>query len=130
MPSRLYSTPSTTKPLAGTRVAIKDNYRLAGTKCSMGCRSFLATYDEDTETADYVKSLIDLGAVVVGKTKMTAFASSEKPCDWWDYQCPFNPRGDVHLTPGGSSTGSSTATAGYGWLDICIGSDSRIISRS
>ncbi|KAJ8133575.1 hypothetical protein O1611_g61 [Lasiodiplodia mahajangana] len=89
----------------------------------MGCRSSLATYRPDPETADYVKTLIDLGACIVGKTKITAFASSEKPCDWWDYQCPFNPRGDEHLTPGGSSTGSTTATAAYPWLDICIESD-------
>jgi hypothetical protein len=124
VPSRLYSIASAEEPLAGVRIAIKDNLRLAGTKCSMGCRSFLATYDQDQETADYVKKLIDLGAVIVGKTKMTAFASSEKPCDWWDYQCPFNPRGDAHLTPGGSSTGSATAAGAYDWLDICVGSDS------
>lgn len=90
----------------------------------MGCLSFLATYEEDTGTADLIKHLIDLGAVIVGKTKMTAFASSEKPCDWWGFQCPFNPRADAHLTPGGSSTGSAAATAAYPWLDICIGSDS------
>ncbi|KAI1122276.1 amidase signature domain-containing protein [Nemania abortiva] len=125
VPSRLYSLgrKDKKKPLAGLRIAIKDNFRLEGVRCSMGCRSFLATYGPDPETADYVKTLIDLGACIVGKTKMTAFASSEKPCDWWDYQCPFNPRGDQHLTPGGSSTGSATATAAYPWLDICIGSD-------
>ncbi|KAK3946260.1 amidase 1 [Diplogelasinospora grovesii] len=123
VPSRMYNRPSKEKPLAGVRIAIKDNFKLQGTKCSMGCRSFLETYERDEETADYAKMLIDLGAVIVGKTKMTAFASSEKPCDWWDFQCPFNPRGDEHLTPGGSSTGSATATAAYPWLDICIGTD-------
>ncbi|KAI1151518.1 amidase signature enzyme [Nemania diffusa] len=124
VPSRLYSLGcKDKKPLAGLRIAVKDNFRLEGVRCSMGCRSFLATYGPDTDTADYLKTLIDLGACIVGKTKMTAFASSEKPCDWWDYQCPFNPRGDKHLTPGGSSTGSATAIAAYSWLDICIGSD-------
>ncbi|GAP85663.2 putative amidase 1 [Rosellinia necatrix] len=124
VPSRLYSLEyKDGKPLAGLRIAIKDNFRLEGVRCSMGSRSFVATYGPDPETADYIKTLIDLGACIVGKTKMTAFASSEKPCDWWDYQCPFNPRGDEHLTPGGSSTGSATATAAYPWLDICIGSD-------
>ncbi|KAJ2987713.1 hypothetical protein NUW58_g4354 [Xylaria curta] len=82
VPSRLYSLGcKDNKPLAGLRIAIKDNFRLEGTRCSLGCRSFLATYGPDQETADYVKTLIDLGACIVGKTKMTAFASSETPCD-------------------------------------------------
>lgn len=127
VPSRLYYTVSAKQPLAGMRIAIKDNFRLQGLKSANGCRSFLSTYEADRETADYVKLLIDLGAVIVGKTKMTAFASSEKPCDWWDFQCPFNPRGDEHLTPGGSSTGSATATAACSWLDICLGSDSKLL---
>lgn len=126
VPSRTYHTVSTERPLAGLRIAIKDNFKLQGIKTANGCRSFLDTYTEDTETADFVKRLIDLGAVIVGKTKMTAFASSEKPCDWWDFQCPFSPRGDEHLSPGGSSTGSATATAAYEWLDCCLGSDSEL----
>ncbi len=124
VPSRLYARPSTVKPLAGVRVGVKDNFRLAGTKSAVGNRSFLATYDVDEETAAFVKTLIDLGAVIVGKTKMTAFASGEKPCDWFDFQCPFNPRGDSYLEPGASSTGSAAATAAYPWIDICIGTDS------
>ncbi|GAB1319268.1 hypothetical protein MFIFM68171_09478 [Madurella fahalii] len=123
VPSRLYTRPSAAQPLAGVRVGVKDNFKLAGTKSSVGNRSFLATYDEDEETAAFIKTLIDLGAVVVGKTKMTAFASGEKPCDWFDFQCPFNPRGDAHLEPGASSTGSAAATAAYPWMDICIGTD-------
>ncbi len=108
----------------------KDNFRLAGTKSAVGNRSFLATYDEDQETAAFVKRLIDLGAVIVGKTKMTAFASGEKPIDWFDFQCPFNPRGDAHLEPGASSTGSAAATAAYPWIDICIGTDSMYLFAS
>ncbi|KAH6658971.1 amidase signature domain-containing protein [Truncatella angustata] len=123
VPSRMYARPSAAKPLAGVRVGIKDNFKLAGTKSSLGNRSFLATYNEDNETAAFIKTLINLGAVIIGKTKMAAFASGEKPCDWFDFQCPFNPRGDAHLEPGASSTGSATATAAYNWMDICIGTD-------
>ncbi len=130
VPSRRYARPSPAKPLAGLRVGTKDNFRLAGTKCAVGNRSFLATYDEDQETAAFVKRLIDLGAVIVGKTKMTAFASGEKPIDWFDFQCPFNPRGDAHLEPGASSTGSAAATAAYPWIDICIGTDSMYLFAS
>ncbi|KAI1841736.1 hypothetical protein JX266_012104 [Neoarthrinium moseri] len=118
VPSRLYAQPSAAKPLDGVRVGIKDNFQLAGTKSSLGNRSFLATYDEDKDTASFIKTLIDLGVVIVGKTKMAAFASGEKPCDWFDFQCPFNPRGDAHLEPGASSTGSAAATAAYNWMDI------------
>ncbi|KAH6640321.1 amidase signature domain-containing protein [Chaetomium tenue] len=123
VPSRLYYCPSPAKPLAGVRIGIKDNFRLAGTKSAVGNRAFLNTYDQDEETAAFIKTLIDLGAVIVGKTKMTAFASGEKPIDWFDFQCPFNPRGDTYLEPGASSTGSAAATAAYQWVDICIGTD-------
>lgn len=128
VPSRLYARPSAVKPLAGVRVAVKDNFRLAGTKSAVGNRPFLATYDVDEETAAFVKTLIDFGAVIVGKTKMTAFASGEKPCDWFDFQCPFNPRGDSYLEPGASSTGSAAATAAYHCMDICIGTDSMCLN--
>ncbi|KAH8203220.1 hypothetical protein TruAng_002625 [Truncatella angustata] len=130
VPSRMYARPSAAKPLAGVRVGIKDNFKLAGTKSSLGNRSFLATYNEDNETAAFIKTLINLGAVIIGKTKMAAFASGEKPCDWFDFQCPFNPRGDAHLEPGASSTGSATATAAYNWMDICIGTDKALIRHA
>jgi Asp-tRNA(Asn)/Glu-tRNA(Gln) amidotransferase A subunit family amidase len=124
VPSRRYARPSPEKPLSGLRVGIKDNFKLAGIKSSVGNRSFLATYDEDEETAAFVKRLIDLGVAVLGNTKMTAFASGEKPIDWFDFQCPFNIRGDGYLEPGASSTGSAAATAAYPWVDVMIGSDS------
>jgi hypothetical protein len=85
---------------------------------------FPNTYDQDEETAVFMKRLIDFGAVIVGKTKMTAFASREKPIDWFDFQCPLNPRGDAYLEPGASSTDSAAATAAYQWVDICICTDS------
>lgn len=125
VPSRLYFKQSPDKPLGGLRIAIKDNYALKGIKTSLGNRSFFETYPAEQHTAAYAQRLLDLGGVIVGKTKLAAFASSEKPCDWWDYLCPFNPRGDMHLTPGQSSTGSAAASAAYAWLDIAVGSDSK-----
>ncbi|KAK5652362.1 hypothetical protein OQA88_10554 [Cercophora sp. LCS_1] len=123
VPSRRYASPCPASPLAGLRVAIKDNFKLAGTRSAVGNRSFLETYHADKETAAFIKKVIERGARVVGKTKMTAFASGEKPCDWFDFQCPFNVRGDGHLEPGASSTGSATAIAAYPWLDVCVGTD-------
>jgi Asp-tRNA(Asn)/Glu-tRNA(Gln) amidotransferase A subunit family amidase len=78
----------------------------------------------DEENANYVKKLIDLGAVIVGKTKMTNFASSDEPTDQWiDFHCPFNSRGDTYQSPLGSSSGAAASLAGYGWLDYAIAGD-------
>lgn len=57
---------------------------------------------------------------------MCAFATAESPTDQWvDFHCPFNPRGDGYLKPGGSSTGAGAALAGYEWLDFSVGTDSK-----
>lgn len=95
VPSRL-STPKThARPLAGVRISVKDIYKLSSTKSSLNVRSFLDTYGPETETSVYVKKFIDLGAVIVGRTKMAAFTGSEKAPEYWiDFLCPFNPRAD------------------------------------
>lgn len=128
VPSRLYSQPSTQYPLAGKRISVKDNFELAGMKIALSNKSYLATYDASNTTAEVVESLIAKGAIIVGKTKMCAFATVENPTDQWiDFQCPFNPRGGGYLHPGGSSTGAGAALAGYKWLDHSIGSDSKYL---
>lgn len=128
VPSRCYTRPSPKLPLAGAKVSVKDNFALAGIRTSLQCKSFLRTYEAETETAAYIKILIDLRSVIVGKTKMAAFASGEKPCDWWEFQCPFNARGDGYLNPGQSTTGGAAAAGGYAWLDYSIGSDCKSAS--
>ncbi|KAF2002320.1 hypothetical protein P154DRAFT_431306 [Amniculicola lignicola CBS 123094] len=68
--------------------------------------------------------LIDLGAVVVGKTKTTQFALGERPtADYVDQLAPFNPRGDGYQHPQGSSCGTGASVASYEWLDFGTGSD-------
>ena len=112
------------KPLAGARVSLKDIFHLAGTKTTMMSRSYVELYSPDNESADYVNKLIKLGAVVVGKTKMTQFASSDEPTDQWiDFHCPINPRGDRYQSPSGSSSGAAASLAGYSWLDFSIPGD-------
>lgn len=124
MPSRLYARPSPELPLAGARIAIKDIYKLAGVKSKMMSRHYTELYAADEENADYVNRLLDLGATIIGKTKMTSFASSEEPTDQWiDFHCPINPRGDRYQSPSGSSLGAAAALAGYSWLDFSVGSD-------
>lgn len=125
VPSRLYSPPSENKPLAGARVSIKDNYSLEGIRTTMMNRSYNELYPPRSESSPFVMQLVNMGAVVVGKTKMSAFASAEEPTDQWvDYHCPFNPRGDGYQTPSCSSTGAGASLAAYPWLDHSLGTDS------
>lgn len=128
VPSRLYSKRTPSKPLAGLRFSIKDNFKLSGIMTTQSNRAWCELYDgkPENETAAYVKTLIDLGAVFVGKTIMCSFASSEEATDQWiDFHPPFNPRSDGHQSPSGSTTGGATGLAAYDWLDYSIGTDSR-----
>ncbi|KAF9252091.1 hypothetical protein DTO006G1_2838 [Penicillium roqueforti] len=125
VPSRLYSRVSPERPLAGIRVCLKDIFHLNGTKTTMMSRAYTELYPPQEKTASYVQKLIDQGAIIVGKTKMTQFASSDEPTDQWvDFHCPINPRGDEYQSPSGSSSGSAAALAGYSWLDSSVGGDS------
>lgn len=102
---------------------------MKGIRTTMMNRAYNELYPPRSSTADYAAKLIELGAVIVGKTKMSAFASAEEPTDQWvDYHCPFNPRGDEYQTPSCSSAGAGASLAGYSWLDHSIGSDSRFCS--
>ncbi|KAK4446469.1 amidase signature enzyme [Podospora aff. communis PSN243] len=113
-PSRLYSTATQQKPLAGRRIAVKDNFQLAGVKSTFSSRPYEATYGPYKDTALLVQKLIKLGAVIVGKTTTSAFASAEEPTDQWvDFHAPFNPRGDGYQSPAGSSNGAAAALSGY-----------------
>ncbi|KAL4936545.1 amidase signature domain-containing protein [Aspergillus oleicola] len=125
VPSRLYSRPSKDRPLAGARVSLKDIFHLAGTQTTMMSRAYTELYPADEKSASYVEKLIDQGAVIIGKTKMTQFASSDEPTDQWiDFHCPVNPRGDEYQSPSGSSSGAAAALAGYPWLDYSVAGDS------
>ncbi|KAL8793565.1 MAG: hypothetical protein Q9195_003827 [Heterodermia aff. obscurata] len=125
VPSRLYATRSESLPLAGMRIALKDCFNLAGVKTTMSSRAYTQVYGPERENAAFVTKLLSLGAWVVGKTKMTNFASSDEPTDQWiDDICPINPRGDQYQSPSGSSSGAAAALAGYPWLDQSIGADS------
>ncbi|KAL6812437.1 amidase signature domain-containing protein [Trichoderma sp. SZMC 28015] len=124
IPSRLkYSIPNQRLPLAGKRILIKDNIHLDGIKTSNGNRAFYETYGAKTQTAACIQDLIDKGAVVIGKTKMSSFENWEEPFQYTDYPAPWNPRADRYQSPGSSSSGSASAIAAYEWLDIAIGTD-------
>ena len=124
--SRLSADAGPTKPLSGWRVAVKDVFDLEGVKTSLGNRAYLQLYPPAANSADAVKAITDKGAVVVGKTKLSMLLSREEPAEAVDFQAPWNPRGDGYQAPGGSSNGSAAAVAAYDWLDIGIGTDSKI----
>jgi Asp-tRNA(Asn)/Glu-tRNA(Gln) amidotransferase A subunit family amidase len=125
VPSRLYSPPCPEKPLNGVRFSVKDNHDLAGIQTTLGSRSYTKLYGPKKQTAALVKKLLDLGAVIVGKTKMGAYTGSEVPPEKCiDYLAPWNPRGDGYQGPSGSSSGAGSSVASYEWLDVALGTDS------
>jgi allophanate hydrolase len=104
-------------PLAGVTVAVKDNIDVAGLPTTAACPSFAY---EPAVTAPAVQRLLDLGAVVVGKSNLDQFATgligTRSP--YGTVESPVAP-GQVS---GGSSSGSAAAVA-RGWVDIGIGTD-------
>lgn len=116
--------PSKSKPLAGLRIAVKDLYDLRGMKTSGGNRALFEMSKSTNSTAVAVQKLIDAGAVIVGKNKLSEFAfAGPFVTEHIDFLLPFNPRGDGYNSPGDSSGGSAASVASYDWLDVSMGSD-------
>ncbi|KAI2471529.1 amidase family protein [Annulohypoxylon bovei var. microspora] len=122
VPSRIYSW-GDARPLAGSRVAIKDLYDMKGLVTSGGSQAWAAITSPANATAPSVQRILDLGGVPVGKYKLAQFASGADPWEWQDEHYPFNPRGDGWLTCSASSSGGGCSVAAYDWLDFAIGSD-------
>ena len=125
VPSRIRKRPTESNLLSGMRVAVKDNFHIKGHRTSLCNRAYYELYPASNKTASCISKLEDRGAYIVGTTKLAAFAATEEPLECVDYQAPWNPRGDGHQSPAGSSSGSGAAIASYKWLDIAIGSDSK-----
>ncbi len=107
-------------PLAGLTVAVKDMYDIAGERTGGGNPDWLASQPPAAKTAAAVRSLLDAGATVVGKTICDEFFYSIAGVNA-HYGTPANLRAPGRL-PGGSSSGSAAATAA-GACDIGLGSD-------
>jgi hypothetical protein len=122
VPSRMYSW-SDNRPFAGFRISIKDLYDIKGLQTSGGSRAWATITPTANKTAPAIQRLVDLGAYLVGKQKTAQFASGADPWGWYDFQYPFNPRGDEWLTCSASSAGAGCSMAAYDWLDHAIGSD-------
>ncbi|TGO08218.1 hypothetical protein BTUL_0220g00080 [Botrytis tulipae] len=124
VPSRSYSiVKPPDKPLAGFRIAVKDIFDIKGFKTSLCNRAWNEYHTPKSETARSVQRLQDLGAVIVGKTRLNAMIVREEAMECVELLPPFNPRGNGYQTPSGSSSGSCVAVAAYPWLDFTLGSD-------
>ncbi|KAI0550553.1 amidase-like protein [Xylaria curta] len=124
VPSRLKTTRSEWKPLAGMRIAIKDLFHLKGVHTGCGNRAYRRLHGVLSTSSAAVESVLDLGGIIVGKTKTVEFGGSQEVIgDWCDYFYPFNSRGDGYIAGTGSSTGSASSLAAYPWLDITLGTD-------
>ncbi|MBW8711994.1 MAG: allophanate hydrolase, partial [Mycobacterium sp.] len=104
-------------PLAGVRLAVKDNVDAAGLPTTAACPEFAYRPERD---AAAVAALQAAGAVVVGKTNLDQFATglvgTRSP-----YGVVPDSRRPEYIS-GGSSSGSAVAVA-TGEVDIAIGTD-------
>lgn len=107
-------------PLVGESVAVKDLFAIAGHKIGAGNPAYLSAAPPTTRTARAVQRLLDAGAAVTGITRTDEFAWSLFG-DNEHYGTPPNPNAPRRL-PGGSSSGSATATS-LGHVSIGLGTD-------
>lgn len=104
---------------------MKDIFLIKGIRTSLCNRAYYELYPPATKTAGCIEILHQLGARIVGTTKLASFAATEEPIECVDFQAPWNPRADGYQSPAGSSSGSGVAVASYSWVDVAIGSDSK-----
>jgi Asp-tRNA(Asn)/Glu-tRNA(Gln) amidotransferase A subunit family amidase len=102
--------PSLPGPLNGLPYGAKDIFETRGIATEYGSPLFAGR--KGTRDAELIVRLREAGAVLVGKTQTTAFAS-------FDPAPTMNPRYPGH-TPGGSSSGSAAAVAA-GMVPFTIG---------
>lgn len=124
VPSRIPMFVSTL-PLAGMRFGLKDIYNAKGLPTAAGSHAYKLTNEIPMQSAPSVQRLLDLGAIMVGKTRTSQFAHGAQPWEFIDVPYSWNPRGDGHLTAAASSSGSACAIAAYHWLEFTVGSDTR-----
>ncbi|HLG87469.1 MAG TPA: allophanate hydrolase [Alphaproteobacteria bacterium] len=105
------------KPLWGVPFAVKDNIDVAGLATTAACPAYAYA---PGESAPAVRRLLDMGAILIGKTNLDQFATGlvgvRTP-----YPVPRNPI-DSTIVPGGSSSGSAVAVA-RGIVGFSLGTD-------
>ncbi|MCF3932731.1 amidase [Acuticoccus sp. M5D2P5] len=107
-------------PLAGLTFAAKDIYDVAGHVTGCGNPTWAETHAPASAHAAPVRTLLEAGAKLVGKTHTDELAYSLMGANA-HYGTPTN-SADPRRMPGGSSSGSVAAVAA-GLADIGLGSD-------
>lgn len=112
--------PSGSGILDGLTFAAKDVFHIAGVRTGFGNPDWLASHPPEDHTATVVRSMLDAGAELVGKTltdELTYSLTGENA----HYGTPVNPAAPDRI-PGGSSNGSASAVAGK-LVDFALGTD-------
>ncbi len=104
-------------PLYGIPFAVKDNIDVAGLPTTAGCPGFAYT---PTETASVVRTLLEAGALLIGKTNMDQFATGLVGTRSPYGRC--SSVADAARISGGSSSGSAVAV-GLGLVAFSLGTD-------
>ncbi|KAH7318121.1 amidase signature domain-containing protein [Stachybotrys elegans] len=122
VPSRLYQPPpNRQRPLSGIRFSVTDTLSLSGVSTTLSSRSWTLLHNSSAEsTSRFIQNLLNMGAVVVGKTKTSQFDTGH---EWVDAAAPWNPRADGYQSPSWGSAGAAAALAAYDWLEYSIGQD-------
>ena len=63
----------------GSRIIIKGNYHILGTRTSLGNRAYHETSPTQNLLAAVILRLIDAGAHILGKAHLSSFAMMENP---------------------------------------------------
>ena len=108
-------------PLAGVPFSVKDNIDQVGI-VTRAASPVLAGMPPAASDAPFLRRLLDLGAVPVGRTNMTAFAYSGLGLNP-HFGTPLSPLGrDIGLIAGGSTSGGAVSVA-EGMAAFAIGTD-------
>jgi len=108
----------TQRPLEGIPLAVKDEFKLKGTKRTSSSLVYKNRIDDETDVI--IQRLLDAGAIIHAKTTTPEFCllGSCHSRLWGVTRNPWN----LDITPGGSSGGSGAALAA-GTTTIATGTD-------
>ena len=112
--------PSGQGTLSGLTFAVKDMFDVAGIVTGGGSPDWLASHGPAARTAPSAQACLDAGARLTGIAIADELAFSPFG-ENVHYGTPRNPRAPDRV-PGGSSSGSASATAG-GLVDFALGGD-------